>query len=174
MATRSYKKKNSIDFGSMALAASRYGETSSDAKAELKRKYEAELRAIEEERRTQQKEFEQMSSLYKHECDVMFAEKAPDIFRLFGLKIESDLQVVLADEKNIELLNKTNDFSGLISKEKVILDSLKEFFAEHSNICQEIREFVEYRYLEFESETESSSEKPEADPETVTETEEHL
>lgn len=68
---------------------------------------------------------------------------ATKIFGALGITIHTSLEKACSDPKNVELLNKRNDFNALFEEPKYLLNEVAAFLYAREDIRQEILEFVE-------------------------------
>lgn len=68
---------------------------------------------------------------------------ATKIFGALGITIYTSLEKACSDPKNVELLNKQNDFNVLFEESKYILNEVADFLYARDDIRKEILEFVE-------------------------------
>ena len=68
---------------------------------------------------------------------------ATKIFGALGITIYTSLDKACSDPKNVELLNKENDFNVLFEEPKYLLNEVVAFLYAREDIRKEILEFVE-------------------------------
>lgn len=68
---------------------------------------------------------------------------ATKIFGALGITIYTSLEKACADPKNVELLNRKNDFNVLFEEPKYLLNEVADFLYAREDVRKEIIDFVE-------------------------------
>lgn len=150
---RRSKKQNEL--GDVILGFSHFSSDFEEERRKAKIEFEAKIKALDSKRREQKQQYDVKADEYRKIYTDTIMRFAPEIFCRFGMKLEADLGVILADSAKVEQLNKSGDYNILFTKEVSIFEAFLEFLDNREDVLDEITAFINKKYVELGYERDS-------------------